>query len=165
MGYPSTDDLVFRAKVARWIAARGEVLALIRYSHSAGAKDFEFFTCEHAFRARLAGLPPRSCVTIFGERQFPLRGRVDDAFIDRALTLVPDGVEFAVVALERVRGGPDAGLWQVVGERSLELAEALRAKGGELVAVGRYPPWLADGEEVVSAVVPNPDGSVAPGVY
>ena len=165
MGYQSTNDPAFQAKTARWIAERHEVLALIRYSHAAGSKDFEFFDSVEAFAARLRELPPRTCVTVFGERQLPLRGRVNDDLIRQALALVPDGTEFAIVGLERVRYGEYAWYPHTTGETSVELGQELREKREELVAVGPYPPWLEDGENVVSAVVPNPDGSVTTGVY
>jgi hypothetical protein len=165
MAYLSTNDAPFRARTAHWIAERQEVLVLIRYSHSAGAKDFEFFGSVEAFDARLRDLPPRTCVTVFGEQQLPLRGRVNDAFIDQALALVPDGTEYVVVGLEQVRAGVCASYPHTSGETSVELREDLRESRGKLVAVGPYPPWLEDGEEVVSAVVPNPDGSITVGVY
>jgi hypothetical protein len=165
MGYPSTNEPAFQAKTARWIAERHEVLALIRYSHAAGSKAFEFFDSVDAFRARLRDLSPRTCVTVFGERQLPLRGRVNDDFIHHALALVPDGTEFVIVGLERVRYGECAWYPHTDGETSAELCQELREKRGELVAVGLYPPWLEDGENVISAVVPNPDGAVTTGVY
>jgi hypothetical protein len=165
MAYPSTKDPAFLARTARWLAERHEVLALIRYSRAAGAKDFEFFDSVEAFQARLRDLPPQTCVTVFGERQLPLRGRVNDDFIQQALALIPDGTEFALVGLERVRHGESAWYPMTAGETSVELCEELREWCGRLVAVGPYPPWLADGDEVVSAVVPSPNGSVTTGVY
>jgi len=165
MEYPSSADPTFLDRVAGWIAVRGEILALIRYSHAAGAKDFEFFDTADDFRNRLRGLSPRDCVTVFGRQQLPLRGRVDEDFIRRAVALVPDGAEFLVVGLEPVRYGEASWFPKSAGETHEELRESLRDLHGELVAVGPYPPWLEDGEEVTSAVIPNPDGSVTTGVY
>jgi hypothetical protein len=165
MGYPPATDPAFLDRVADWIAARGEVLAIIRYSHKAGAKDFEFFQSADTFRDRLRQLSPRDCVTVFALRQVPLRGRADDDFIRRAAALVPDGVEFLVVGLERVQYGNLSWYPNSAGETHAELRESLADVRGELVAVGTYPPWLEDGVNVASAVIPNHDGSVTTGVY
>src|SRR5262249_42700447 len=123
MGYTSATDAAFLDTVAGWIAGRGEVLGLIRYSHKAGAKDFEFFQSVDAFRARLRQLPPRDCVTVFARPQVPLRGRVDDEFIRRAAALVPDGTEFLIVGLERVQYGNLSWYPNSAGETHAELRE------------------------------------------
>lgn len=165
MSYVSTNDPLFRTKIHQWISGRHEVLVLIRYSYAAGSKDFEFFDSMEAFDARLRELPPQTCITVFGEQQLPLRGRVNDEFITQALKLVPEGMEFVVTGLERVRYGDYAWYSHMSGETSAELKEDLHERNGELVAVGLYPPWLEDSEEVLSAVVPNADGSVTTGTY
>jgi len=165
MGYPSATDPRFLGRVSGWIGDRDEVLALIRYSHAAGAKDFEFFDSAGAFRARLGNLSPRDCVTVFGRPQLPLRGRADESFVRQALALVPDGAEFLVVGLEPVRYGCASWYPHSAGETHAELRESLQDLYGERVAFGPYPPWLEDGEDVTSAVIPNPDGSVTTGVY
>jgi hypothetical protein len=163
--YPSAADETFLGRVAEWITARGEVLLLIQYSHAAGSKDFEFYDSVDAFRARLTQLPPRTRVIVFGGRQLPLRGRVDESFIRRAEELVPDGAEFLVVRLELVRYGTTSWFPKSAGESHEELQESLQDLYGEQVALGPYPPWLEDGEDVTSALIPNPDGSVTTGVY
>lgn len=165
MGYPSVGDRQFLDTVAGWIAGRGQVLVLIRYSHRAGAKDFEFYDSADAFRDRLRVLMPRDCVTVFGQPQLPLRGRVDVDLIRRAVALVPDGTEFLVVGLEPVQYGTLSWYPYSAGETHEELRESLQDLYGEQVAVGPYPAWVEDGKDVTSAVVPNPDGSVTIGVY
>jgi hypothetical protein len=39
----SSRDTEFLSTVRQWIAQRGEVLVMLRYSRAAGSKDFEFF--------------------------------------------------------------------------------------------------------------------------
>ena len=78
------------------------------------------------------------------------------------MALVPDGAEFLVVGLVTVRDGTMSWYPKSAGETHEELRESLRDQYGERVAVGPYPPWL---EDVTSAVIPNPDGSVTVGVY
>lgn len=165
MGYTSAAAQTFLGRVTGWIAERGEVLALVRYSHAAGAKDLEFFQSPDAFRARLKCLSPRDCVTVFGWPQLPLRGRVEEGIIQQAMTLIPDGTGFLVVGLELVRYGRASWYPNAAGETHAELREAMEDRHDELVTVGPYPPWLDDGEDVTSAVIPNTDGSVTTGVY
>jgi hypothetical protein len=165
MGYTSTNDPDFREQAARWIAERQEASGLIRFSHAAGSKSFEFFDSAAAFQARLQELPSRTCVTIFGERQLPLRGVVDDDFIRQASASIPDGTEYLVAGLELVQYGQATWYHYRSGETADDLRGDLDDMRGELVAVGPYPPWLEDDENVISAVVPNPDGTVTTGVY
>jgi hypothetical protein len=165
MGCQSAYSSAFQDKVADWIARRHEVLAVIRYAAAGGAKSFEFFDSFEVFRARLNESPPKTCIVVFGERQLPLRGRVDNHFIEQALSLVPDGAEFVVAGLELMHVGKAAWFPDYAGETHVELREALEGMLGELAAVGPYPPFWEDGEEVVFAVIPNPDGSVTCGPY
>lgn len=165
MSYVSTDNPAFQATAARWIAERHEVLVMIRYSHAAGSKDFEFFDSAEAFLDRLRGLPPRTCVIVFGTSRLPLRGRVDDDFLRRAMELVGDGAEYLAVGLEPMIYGRCSWYRQAAGVSHRDLIEHLRDRYGELIAFGPHPPWLEDGEEVISAVAPNADNSVTVGVY
>jgi hypothetical protein len=167
MPYSSTNELPFLSTVQSWIEASGEILAMIRFHASAGAKSFEFFRSLEAFQDRLQDVPPRTCVIAFREPQLPLRGRADNEFIRQALTLMPDGAEFLVVALEKTTIGTASWFHDAAGESHAELVGALRDASchGKLVAVGLYPPWLKDNEAVISAVVPDGDGIVTTGVY
>jgi hypothetical protein len=45
------------------------------------------------------------------------------------------------------------------------LCEALEDSRGIPVAVGLYPPWLGDTDDVVSAIVPDENGIVRISVY
>lgn len=70
VGYLSTEDPTFRSAVGQWLEQCGEVSALIRYSHAAGSKSFEFFHTMEAFSERLRQLPRRACVTVFRDRSY-----------------------------------------------------------------------------------------------
>ena len=167
MPYLSTNDLPFLFTAQNWIEANGEVFTLIRFHASAGAKSFEFFRSLDTFSSRLQELRPRTCVTVFRDRQLPLRGQVDEEFARQALALVPDGAEFLVVVLDKMTVGAQSWFHDAAGESHAELLEALRDDYcyGKQVAVGTYPPWLEDNEAVISAVVPDSDGSVTTGAY
>jgi hypothetical protein len=165
MGYLATSDPDFLGRTCRWIAEQHDVLVLIRYSHAGGSKDFEFFDSTERFIDRLRGLPPRTCVTVFGKRQLPLRGLIDESFITTALRVLTNGAEYLVVGLDPARYGNFGWFTHRAGETHEELREDLLDLEGRNVAVGTYPPWLEDGQDVISAVVPDPDGSITTGVY
>src|SRR5437016_1615130 len=102
MSYPSVYSPAFQQSCKRWLEEQREVLAVFRYSHAAGARDYEFFTSYGDLQDRIGQLRPRTCVTVWGEPQLPLRGLVDAAFINRALEQIPDGTEWLLTGLERV---------------------------------------------------------------
>jgi len=167
MGYASTSDPTFISTVQAWIESKKEVFALIRFHASAGAKSFEFFESMDAFKNRLDELQPRSCITVFRDRQLPSRGCVNEEFIQKASAAIPEGAEFLLVVLEKVTIGRASWFHDAAGVTHDELVEELRHDYcyGKQVAVGHYPPWLDDSDSVISAVVPNEDGSVTAGIY
>jgi hypothetical protein len=165
MGYASATDSKFLGTLGSWLRSLPEILVLIRYSHAAGNKDFEFFSSFEALWNRIRQLPPSTSIIAFRQPQLPLRGLVDEAFVASCLSSVPDGSEFLV--LETVRRAYREMSWfhWVGGETHAELREALEDARGAPVAVGPYPPWLADTDDVVSAIVPDENGIVRVGVY
>lgn len=166
MAYLSVFRTDFGATVNRWISERGEVLAMIRYSHCGGSKSFEFFDDAERFRSRMEELEPRTCVIVFGERQLSLRGRIDDEFIRQALDHVVDGTDFLIAGLELYTYGDLFSYYPYRdGVSHDELKEGLVDYYGEEVAVGPYPPWLHDTDEVIEGVIPNADGYISEGAY
>ena len=161
MGHLSAKDEAFVATAERWLAEQGEVAVLVSYSHAAGAKSFEFFDAAPALAERLAHLPPRTLVTVYRGRQLPLRGRVDEAFIEAAAGHLPPKAEYLVAGLDPVTYGGHSHLRFYAGEGQADLRADLGDLAGERVAVGAYP---AD-EPGVSATVPEADGTVVRGVY
>ena len=164
-GYSSTEDASFRLTVGRWLETFVEISVLIRYPYAAGNKSFEFFRSKEVFWERLVQLPKRTCVTVFRQPQLSLRGRVNEEFIGTALAQIPDGTEFLIAGLEEISYGRATWFQFLSGETHLELTEALRECWNEKVAVGVYPPWLHDNDEVTSAIVPEEDGAVVCAAY
>ena len=165
MAYDSTTSPHFLAPVRAWIETSEEVLVMIRYSHAAGARDFEFFDSFASLQNRLLSLPSRTCVIAFLSQQLPLRGRVDERFINNAMELLPEGKEWLTVALELTVAGSRSWFHSGDGITQASLREELEDCAGTLMAVGPHPSWLQDSETVVSAVVPQPDGTVVTGAY
>jgi hypothetical protein len=138
---------------------------LIRYSKAAGNKDFEFFTSFGALSSRISQLPPSTSIIAFKQPQLPLRGIVDEDFIATCLSCVPDGSEFLVLETAPRTYGKTSWFHWEAGQTHRELREALEESRGTPAAVGAYPPWLGDTDNVVSAIVPDENGLVRLGVY
>jgi hypothetical protein len=155
----STTDSAFLRVLENWLRASAEILVLIRYSRAAGSKEFELFSSYESLAGRLCQLPPSTSVIAFREPQLPLRGVVDADFISTCLSVFPEDSEFLVLE-KRVRD-----VYWAAGEIHAELRNELQGLTGRSVAVGPYPPWLADTIDVIEAVVPDKDGVVTRGIY
>jgi hypothetical protein len=165
----STSDPLFLEKVERWFSEREEILALFQYSRAGGSKDWFLLRSIKELTHRLRELRPQSRVTLFRERQLPLRGVVDDALIGEALGLMPDGSEYLLLNLERKRyDSKGVGFeWSDFDADTSheELSQELNTRRGECVAIGPYPPWLDDNEDVLVAIKPDNHGMLTLGVY
>lgn len=165
MSYTPITDPKFLDTVESWFRGQPEILALIRYSHAAGNKEFEMFSSFHDFLERLQQLPHLACVIVFRQPQLPIRGVVDDAFIARCLQSISDGSEYVVTeTVRRVCGGM-SWIHYGAGETHAELRDDLEGCCGSPVAAGLYPPWLHDTGDVISAVVPDEHGVARSGIY
>jgi len=170
MGYVKTTDPQFLARVESLINKCGEVLALFKYVYAAGSHDFTFFNDIGDLRSELGRLPPNAWVIVYGEPQLPLRGRVDDAFIEAVLERIPDGREYLIVCLEKtVEQYPPNYRREyyedTAGETHEELKEDLEEFRGRSVGVGLFPPWPDESASTVEAFVPDEKGKVKPGAY
>jgi hypothetical protein len=164
MGYTSATDQKILGTLESWLRSLPEILVLIRYSAAAGAKDFEFFSSIDALSNRMHQLAPSTSIIAF-RRQLPLRGVVDDRFIASCLGCIPDRAEFLVVETARRTYGRKSWFCWEAGETHAELRDALENSRGAAVAVGPYPSWLENTDDVVSAIVPDENGIVRIGIY
>jgi hypothetical protein len=161
----SATDPTFLGTLESWLGGLPEILVLFRYSRAAGGKDFEFFSSFGALSSRIRQLPPSTLIHAFRQPQLPLRGVVDEGFIATCLSSVPEGPEFLVVETTRRVYGKRSWFHSESGETHGELREALEESRGVPVAVGPYPPWLSDTDDVASAIMPDENGLVKLGVY
>jgi hypothetical protein len=165
MSYASTTDPKFLGTLESWFHSQPDILLLIRYSQAAGSKDFEFFSSFQSLANRIRELPPLTCVIAFRQTQLPLRGIVDDDLIASCLNSIPDGSEYLMLELGRRVYGRASWFRHRAGESHAELREELEESRRVAVAVGLYPPWLEDTDDVISAVVPDEHGVVRAGIY
>jgi len=161
----SAADSKFLEMLRSWLCARPQILLLIRYSNAAGNKDFEFFSSFEALSNRIRQLPPSTSIIAFRQPQLPLRGIVTESFVASCVSHIPDGSEFLVLETTRRAHGEKPSFHWTAGESHTELREALAESRDIPVAVGLYPPWLLDTDDVISAVVPDEHGIVRVGVY
>lgn len=162
---PSTTDKNFLKSLEDWMRGQSEIMILIRNSRAAGSKSFEFFTSFAAVKERLARLKAETSVTAFRKPQLPLRGCVDDEFIGKCVSFIPASSEFLVLETDPRMATQQWLFHHEAGESRDQLQQVLEGLRGRLVAVGEYPRWLKDSPDVISAYVPNHDGTVKAGVY
>ncbi|MDQ5824883.1 MAG: hypothetical protein M3441_11865 [Chloroflexota bacterium] len=158
----SSKDYRFRQTVKEWLNEQGELLVLIRYSHAAGSRDYLLVDEPSQFEDRLDKLRPMTSIIVFRQPQLPLRGIVDSQFIEMALQTISEGTEYLALYLDEYEYP-----WSHFhhGDSKEELRADLQEWLGKRAAFGPYPPWLEDNEDVISAIVPGPDGVVRVGVY
>src|SRR5580765_6701985 len=92
---PITDPKV-STTLEKWFRLQPEILARIRRPRS-GSEEFQFFSSHDALTDIMRESVPYTWFTIFEKPQLPLRGVVDDAFIERCLASIPDGSEYLIV--------------------------------------------------------------------
>lgn len=164
-----TTDPEFLAHVESCIDRHGEVLVLFRYPYAAGSKDYNFFHKIDEFMEAIRKLRSRTWVISYGEPQLPLRGVVDETFIDQALDLIPDGREYLILCIEKtVLNSPHFHSEyhdDCAGETHEELRESLERFRGRPVGVGLFPPWADENEQTKDAVVADEDGEVRSAAY
>jgi hypothetical protein len=163
----STSAPWFQRTVEAWLKSSKEVLVVIKIVYGAGSRSFEFFTDIESFRKRIAALRAKDCVVVLRDEHLPLRGCVDDDFIAKVLAQVPDGADWLIACTEPITMGKARWFHNYPGNNRAELEEELRDDVcyGKQVAVGLEPPYERTSDGVITAYVPNPDGSVTPGAY
>jgi hypothetical protein len=90
---------------------------------------------------------------------------VTETFVASCMRSIPDGSEFLVLETTRTVAGKASWFHWAAGNSRAELREALEESRDVPVAVGLYPPWLIDTDDVISAIVPDEHGIVRVGAY
>ena len=148
----------YLATVDSWIAGTGEVLVIVRYLWGGGAKDYSLVTTPEMFRSLINACPKGADIIVMRDPQLPLRGIVDNEFIQRAKKSVGNDQEYMFVCMmsgndqdPRCRGGFDIGHAMLEDDLSEEMENH--------VAFGPCPEFIADdNESMVSASKGGIDG-------
>jgi len=165
MSYPPTTDKTFLGTLEAWFRTQPEILVLIRVRCGAGSKDFELFCSFEALLSRIYELRAGTCVTVFKQPQLPIRGVVDEAFIDKCLSNIPEGAEYLMVETVKTFAGKASWFHYGSDVTLAGLRDDLQESRGRPVAVGIYPPVLEQNDDIIDAVVPDADGIVRAGPY
>jgi hypothetical protein len=161
----STADKEFLRTLELWLQEQSDLLVLIRYSAAAGSRDYELFSSFPKLCERLGALTPRTSVIVFRKPQLNLRGVVDENFIELCLRSIPEGAEYLMVETVKRIYGKASWFHDSFGMSHAELREDLEDSTGVPVAVGLYPDWLEVSDDLISAIVPDENGDVVPGIY
>lgn len=162
----SVNDEEFQRESEKILSKEGEIDCVIRYSHSAGARSYEFFENNKSFKNRLEELPPSTSVILFKTRQFPLRGISNEDFVKRALKEIPDGEYWTLVRTSLIIMGSQSWYPVIEGDSLNELEEELKDSfyWSHPVALGLEPDWH-DLDKTIEALVPDKNGKIKRGVY
>ena len=164
MAERSVFDNSFLSLVERWLAESGEIYVVIRYSHSAGAKDYFLMHSFSKFQEKLRSLPEKAEVIVFRCRQLPIRGIADENLLNLALSEIPEAVEWTMEEYDA--NAQTINRCLEGGTERRELVESFEKHKGLSIAVGKTPTfWEDDDENMQSALVPLQDGSLVRGVY
>lgn len=148
----------FISKVMGWISESGEVLVVLRYLASAGAKDFIFCRTQEEFTKLVESVAIGTDIIVFQEPQLPTRGSCTQSFIESTLRQLAACDECLVVRvhLKVPQRLTTSGQMSDSPECLKEILEGLL---GEEVAVGPCPNFnVADHETMISAAKGGIDG-------
>lgn len=143
--------------VRAWIDDSGEVLVVMRYLCSAGAKDFALITSAAEFDCLLAICPVGTDIIVFREPQLPLRGIVDTALISRIHDMLKDEEEYLIVDKTEIR--TDDPRLRARFDSTESLIDDLENLRGRDIAAGPCPAfWKVDSDVMISASKGGIDG-------
>ena len=160
---PTTASEVL-ATLERWFRTQSEILVRSR-GRASGSEGFEFFSSYEALVKKMREARPYTWFTVFQQPQLPLRGVVDDGFITRCTSSIPDGAEYLLVETVRTVAGSMSWFHNRSDESHAMLRDDLEDCRGKPVAFGLYPPCLEEREDVIHAFTPDAEGVVIAGSY
>jgi RimJ/RimL family protein N-acetyltransferase len=160
---PTTDPTVL-ATLERWFRANPEILVRTR-GQCSGREEFELFTSFKGLITRTHQVRPYTWFTIWEQPQLPLRGIVDDEFMTKCMSHIPEEAEFLIVETILTVAGAHCWIRNVSGDLRASFCEELEEMRGAPVAVGVYPPCLEERDDVIHAFTPDAEGIVKPGPY
>jgi hypothetical protein len=92
-GGDSATDSRFLSIVKDWIEQDGEVYVMLWFVKAAGVKNHYWVSSFEQFQSVLTSIKLPCSVDVYRHPQFPVRGVVDNKFIEYALANIRDGEE------------------------------------------------------------------------
>lgn len=103
-------------------------------------------------------VPRGTDIEAFRDRQLPLRGVVNESFIERAVCMIPEGHEYLLVTTE-TQPGSRISRFGDIGASHADLRESLAELMAAEVALGDCPNFCGpDGDGLISAAKDGIDG-------
>lgn len=162
----STRSPEFTGVAANWISKDGEILALARFPRAAGSRGYRLVTEKQAFDNWLLELKPRTSLILMRAPVLPVRGLLDDRFLQRAASELPERRELLAIRQDPIVRGNYAWYPHLEAEDKSDLIEQLQEwQSGLRIATGVMPDWACDSETTKSAYVPDADGTIHPEPY
>jgi hypothetical protein len=97
MGPVDVNEAVVKETFLAWFAESGDLALEVYKPHSGCGGDFYILSSYSQFQDLIAKARPGSIIFTIKERQFPVRGLVDDDFIAEALRRVADDQVFEII--------------------------------------------------------------------
>jgi len=130
-----TDELVLNT-VKKWLEERGEIFVDSYLPHS-GSSGFGFFVRSFSDFSELVSKAPSGAVfTIFREQRYPIRGKVDDILMEKAMQEIKNGEWYGIVGLDFY---PEGLSYYGSGNSHTELKKELEELRGMSICVGKEP--------------------------
>ncbi len=138
MGLTSIYDEPTLQRVKAWMANAGELLVELNYPHSGGSGTYYFVASFTDLTDMIEQARSGAIFYIYRRQQFPIRGNVDDPFIQRVMNEIPDGEWYLYTQLDFYPMPVSYGS----GNTHTELRTDLEDYRGTFVCVGRDPATL-----------------------
>jgi hypothetical protein len=127
------------AMLSDWLLETGELYVDVYHPHSGGGSEGYFIRSMAELKILIAQETwPEIVVTIFREKQFPLRGIADETLLEQGLQMIPDGQWYAFASLELSVFPHPVSIW-VSGESHEEFRTEFVEVMGEPIAIGQDP--------------------------
>lgn len=165
MPHVASTDPEFLRTIESWCSVEPEVLALVRFRCGAGSREYRVFSSYSALLEMIRGAPAGACITVFRHLNLPLRGVVDELFIQKCLAAMPDATEYLMFETVPTVAGKASWYHYGSGESHAELKDDLEQSIGLPVIVGYHPSMSVGPTQAVDGVVPDSDGVVRAGPY
>lgn len=158
----STHLKTFRNAGLEIIEKNGEILILVVYPFSAGAKDFYILKSAEEFLTFLGSRSAKELIILFKSFTTIKHGKVTKDFIKKSIKELPplsDSDWLTIFPNDMDK----AGIWHF-DENKEELVDTLNDHFGQFVRILEEPNWQNE-KLILKAYVPDVDGVVRPGVY
>jgi hypothetical protein len=136
MDIPDIRDPRLQATLQTWINETGELFVELYYPHSGGSGWFYLLMSPADVEHLIEQARDGALFFLLKQKQFPLRGVVDDAFISQAIATIPNGEDYLITDLANY---PEPVSFFGDGQTRKQLLADLHDLRGIRVGVGREP--------------------------